>query len=96
MNWGGRTTGIEPAYNGATNHCLTTWRRPPLKLFFIMSIFCINVKIKNYYFIDFTLVSNQIRQQIHTSENLTAETPGTSYFEPFLWRDLYPIQEYTP
>lgn len=25
----GRTTGIEPADNGATNHRLTTWLRPP-------------------------------------------------------------------
>ena len=26
----GRTTGVEPANDGVTIHCLTTWLRPPL------------------------------------------------------------------
>ena len=27
-----RTTGLEPANNGVTIHCLTTWLRPPLRV----------------------------------------------------------------
>ena len=29
MKFFGRTTGIEPATDGVTVHCLTTWLRPP-------------------------------------------------------------------
>ena len=36
ISFSGRTTGIEPATDGVTVHCLTTWRRPPLLLLFIL------------------------------------------------------------
>ena len=29
ISFSGRTTGIEPATDGVTVHCLTTWLRPP-------------------------------------------------------------------
>lgn len=37
-----RTTGIEPMHDGATNHCLTTWLRPPF--FFLQDYVRINIK----------------------------------------------------